>query len=125
MKDRGGGTYPQRTGGRPAGGAGRPSGPAARPVAATEAGPRWRRLRRPPGGGAPTGAPPAGGRGGMPGRRPPQRRARRRRRNLEELEPTQLTTYQPSTAPVPDGEIIIERGSTARDLGPEAEPQRR
>ncbi len=54
----------------------------------------------------------------MPGRRPPQRRARRRRRNLEELEPTQLTTYQPSTAPVPEGEIIIERGSTARDLGP-------
>ena len=48
----------------------------------------------------------------------PKRRARRRRRNLEELEPTQLTTYQPSTAPVPDGEIIIERGSTARDLGP-------
>ena len=59
-----------------------------------------------------------GGRGGMPGRRPPQRRARRRRRNLEELEPTQLTTYQPSTAPVPEGEVIIERGSTARDLGP-------
>jgi translation initiation factor IF-2 len=54
----------------------------------------------------------------MPGRRPPQRRARRRRRNLEELEPTQLTTYMPSTAPVPDGEVIIERGSTARDLGP-------
>ena len=53
----------------------------------------------------------------MPGRRPPQRRARRRRRNLEELEPTQLTTYQPSTAPVPDGEIIIERGY-GRDLGP-------
>ncbi len=54
----------------------------------------------------------------MPGRRPPQRRARRRRRNLEELEPTQLTTYQPSTAPVPEGEVIVERGSTARDLGP-------
>jgi len=54
----------------------------------------------------------------MPGRRPPQRRARRRRRNLEELEPTQLTTYQPSTAPVPEGELIVERGSTARDLGP-------
>ena len=45
-------------------------------------------------------------------------RARRRRRNLEELEPTQLTTYQPSTAPVPEGEVIVERGSTARDLGP-------
>jgi len=54
----------------------------------------------------------------MTGRRPPQRRARRRRRNLEELEPTQLTTYQPSTAPVPEGELIVERGSTARDLGP-------
>jgi translation initiation factor IF-2 len=37
---------------------------------------------------------------------------------LEELEPTQMTTYMPSTAPVPDGEIIVERGSTARDLGP-------
>jgi translation initiation factor IF-2 len=34
------------------------------------------------------------------------------------LEPTQLTSYQPSTAPVPDGEVIVERGSTARDLGP-------
>ena len=114
-----GGSYPQRTGGRPAGGAGRPAGtggPAGggyggRPAGGGGFGGR-------PGGGAPTGAPPPGGRGGMPGRRPPQRRARRRRRNLEELEPTQLTTYQPSTAPVPEGEIIIERGSTARDLGP-------
>jgi translation initiation factor IF-2 len=112
----GGGSYPQRTGGRPAGGGGRPGGG---PGGGGGFGGR-------PGGGfggrsgagAPAGAPPAGGRGGMPGRRPPQRRARRRRRNLEELEPTQLTTYQPSTAPVPEGEIIIERGSTARDLGP-------
>jgi translation initiation factor IF-2 len=112
----GGGSYPQRTGGRPAGGGGRPAGG---PGGGGGFGGR-------PGGGfggrsgagAPAGAPPQGGRGGMPGRRPPQRRARRRRRNLEELEPTQLTTYQPSTAPVPEGEIIIERGSTARDLGP-------
>ncbi len=36
---------------------------------------------------------------------------------MEELEPTQMTTYVPSTAPVPDGEVIIERGSTARDVG--------
>ena len=36
---------------------------------------------------------------------------------MEELEPTQLTAYAPSTAPVPEGEIIVERGSTARDLG--------
>ena len=100
--------YPQRTGGRPpsTGGAGRPSGGGGFP---------------PRGGGGfgrpSTGGPP-GGRGGLAGRRPPQRRARRRRRNLEELEPTQLTTYTPSTAPVPEGEIIVERGSTARDLGP-------
>ena len=50
--------------------------------------------------------------------RPTQRRPRRRRRNLEELEPTQLTTYTPSNAPVPDFEVIVERGSTARELGP-------
>jgi len=29
-----------------------------------------------------------------------------------------MTTWQPSSAPVPDGEIIIERGSTAKDVGP-------
>ena len=29
-----------------------------------------------------------------------------------------MTTWQPSSAPVPSGEIIIERGSTAKDLGP-------
>jgi len=58
-------------------------------------------------------------RGGPGGRgRPPQRRPRRRRRNLEELEPTQLTTYTPSSAPVPDYEVIVERGCTPRELGP-------
>jgi translation initiation factor IF-2 len=36
---------------------------------------------------------------------------------MEELEPTQMATYMPSTAPVPEGEVIIERGSTARDVG--------
>ena len=29
-----------------------------------------------------------------------------------------MTAYTPSTAPVPDTEVIVERGSTARDLGP-------
>ena len=29
-----------------------------------------------------------------------------------------MPTWQPSNAPVPEGEIIIERGSTAKDLGP-------
>src|SRR5580692_1820804 len=75
--------------------------------------------------GAPTsGAPGGPNRGGPPSRgtggpRGSQRKAtRRRRRNVEELEPTQMTTWQPSSLPVPDGEVIIERGSTARDVGP-------
>jgi translation initiation factor IF-2 len=29
-----------------------------------------------------------------------------------------MTSWQPSSAPVPSGEIIVERGSTAKDLGP-------
>ena len=29
-----------------------------------------------------------------------------------------MTTWQPSSAPVPQEEIIVERGSTAKDLGP-------
>ena len=36
----------------------------------------------------------------------------------EELQPTELGNYVPSNAPVPEGEIIVERGSTAQDLGP-------
>lgn len=48
-----------------------------------------------------------------------QRRPKRRRRDMEELEPTQLsTTYTPSTAPVPDYEVIVERGCTAQELAP-------
>ena len=69
---------------------------------------------RPGGGGAPPGF-----RGGPGARgRPPLRRPRRRRRNLEELEPTQLTTYTPSSAAVPETEVIVERGPTPRELGP-------
>jgi translation initiation factor IF-2 len=37
---------------------------------------------------------------------------------MEELEPTQLTTYTPSNAPVPEDEVVVERGSTAQDIGP-------
>ncbi|HWD72380.1 MAG TPA: GTP-binding protein, partial [Actinomycetota bacterium] len=37
---------------------------------------------------------------------------------MEELEPTQLTTYTPSNAPVPVDEVVVERGSTAQDIGP-------
>ncbi len=95
---------------RPSTGAPRPGGP--RPSA--------------PAGGFRGGAPAATGpsRGGLASRggggpRGSQRKTtRRRRRNIEELEPTQMTTWQPSSAPVPEGEIIIERGSTAKDVGP-------
>jgi translation initiation factor IF-2 len=112
-------------------GAGRPSGPgggsAGRPGAGTSTyrpgpgggagGGGFGGPRGGPGGGGPGG--PGGGRGGPAfGRGRPQQRRRRRRRNLEELEPTQATTYTPSNAPIPEGEVIIERGSTAQDIGP-------
>ena len=107
------GGYPQRSGGRPpstGGGVGRPGGGVGRPGGG---------FPGRAGAAGPVGSGPPPGRGGGLGRgRPPQRRGRRRRRSLEELEPTLMTTYMPSTAPVPDGEIIVERGSTARDLGP-------
>ncbi len=69
-----------------------------------------------PGGGGP-GGPGRGGPGG--GRRPPQRQSRsKRKRAFEEQEPTKLTRYEKSSAPVPEGEVIIERGSTAQEVGP-------
>ena len=37
---------------------------------------------------------------------------------MEELEPIQVTAYVPSNAPVPDTEVIVERGSTPQQLGP-------
>jgi translation initiation factor IF-2 len=36
----------------------------------------------------------------------------------EELEAQVPTSYVPSNAPVPEGDVIVERGSTAQDLGP-------
>ena len=58
--------------------------------------------------------------GGPPSRgRPTQRQSKRRsKKNFEELEPTQVTAYTPSNAPVPDHEVIVERGSTAQELAP-------
>ncbi len=37
---------------------------------------------------------------------------------MEELEPIQVTAYVPSSAPVPESEVIVERGSTPQQLGP-------
>ncbi len=79
-----------------------------------------------PGGGfaargtASAGASTPASRGPAPGRgRAPQRQSKRRsKKNFEELEPTQVTTYTPSNAPVPDTEVIMERGSTAQEFAP-------
>lgn len=115
------GSRPSGSGGRSSTGSssagGRSAGPSSRPGGASS-GPSGR-----PGsfGRGPIAPPPPGstrqGQGGARGRQP-QRRPRRRRRTLEELEPTQLTSYMPSDAPVPDHEVILERGSTAQDVGP-------
>jgi translation initiation factor IF-2 len=98
--------------GRPAfggggGGAGRPGGPGGGGFGARPGGP----------GGGPggPGGRPGGGRFAGGGRR---RRSGRRRRNYEELEAQELTRYTPSNAPVPEGEVIIERGSTAQEIAP-------
>ena len=71
-----------------------------------------------PGGGpgaAPGGGRPGGGRPGGPQQRPPRRKGRRRR-NREELQPMDIPTYTPASAPVPQGVVVIERGSTPQDL---------
>ena len=59
--------------------------------------------------------------GGPPGRGAPprgRRKGRRRRRQLEELEPQELPTYTAVDAPVPEGQIVLERGSTAQEMAP-------
>ena len=107
------------TSGRPGG----PSSPSRGPMPSGRrpAGPR----ESVPGAGAPApgrGGPgggrggPGGGRGG-PGGRPPRRKGRRRR-SREELQPMDAPSYTPEDAPVPDGEVVVERASTALDLGP-------
>ncbi|MBI1845179.1 MAG: translation initiation factor IF-2, partial [Actinobacteria bacterium] len=100
--------------GRPSGGpgSGGPGGPGGSPGG----GPGGQMLR-------PGQVPGAGGRPGGPGRGAPggprrRKSGGRRRRNREELQPQGLPVYTPDNAPIPEGEIIIERGSTAKELGP-------
>ena len=95
-------------GGPRTGGAPRPGGFAPRPGAPGAGGA--------PAGGPNRGGPPSRGTGGPRGSQ--RKKTSRRRRNVEELEPSQMTTWAPSNSPVPDGEIIVERGSTAKDVGP-------
>jgi translation initiation factor IF-2 len=79
---------------------------------------------RPGGGAPPMGGPGGGGPGGRPGggprgaQRTPPRRRGRRRRSREELQPMEVPTYTPASAPVPEGVVVIERASTPQDLGP-------
>ena len=123
-------------GGRPGGPPGmRPGG--ARPLGGARTGPLSRgpdaTYRTPPGApfrgapgagfpargaGRPGGGGPGGGPGGRGGGRPSGRRSRSRKASREELQAQSPTTYTASHAPVPEGEVIIERGSTAQELAP-------
>jgi translation initiation factor IF-2 len=94
-------------------GAGRPSGYPPRPSGGPSGGPPGR-----PGGGGGPGGRPGGGPRPSGQRRPPRRTGRRRRRrDQDELQP-QFTAYTSSDAPVPEGEIIIERGVSAQEFAP-------
>jgi len=97
-----GGPQPGGFGGpRPGGGPGRPGGGPGGPGG----GPR-------PGGGP---GRPGGGPRPSGGRRAP--RGRRRRRGEEELQPGEIR-YTESTAPVPEGIVVIERGVSAQEFAP-------
>ncbi len=120
---------PPPGGGRPrSGGPGGSGGGGGRPGAPSGGGGGRSGFRSGPRpGGSPGGPPPGGGRGGPPGRGGPnrgpanrgrQRRKTRRRRNREELTPMDVPTYTSEDAPVPKGVVVIERASTAQDLGP-------
>ncbi|MCC6185178.1 MAG: translation initiation factor IF-2 [Microthrixaceae bacterium] len=111
------GPAPTRPGGpgrSPGGPAGRGPRPAGSPGGGFNRGPGG---GFPPGGGGAPGGPPGRGRGPGGGPRPPRRKGRRRR-NREELQPMDIPTYTPATAPVPEGVSVIERASTPQDLGP-------
>jgi len=121
-----GGARPGGPGGPRPGG---PGGPGGRPgFGPRPGGPGGPGGPRPggPGAGGP-GGPRPGGPGGGPGgpggrpngqRRAPRKKSRaRRRREFDELQP-QFTSYTNSNAPVPEGTVIIERGSSAQDFAP-------
>ncbi|MGA0080868.1 MAG: translation initiation factor IF-2 [Ilumatobacteraceae bacterium] len=101
--------------GRPGGGPGRPGGPSAgRPGGGPGGG-------RPGGPGGPGGGRPGGGPGGRGSgqRRSPKKKSRaRRRQDFDEMLPQATTSYSQSNAPVPEGVIIIERGSSAQEFAP-------
>jgi translation initiation factor IF-2 len=102
-----GSSRPAPAGARPGGGGGYRGGPGGGAA-------------RPGGGAGPGGGGARPGGAGRPGggRRPPRRTGRRRRRrDQEDLQP-QATMYTSSDVPVPDGEIIVERGVSSQEFGP-------
>ena len=95
--------------GRPSG-PGRPGGPGAGRPGGGPSGPGG------PGGGRPGGGP--GGRGSGQRRSPKKKSRARRRQDFDEMLPQATTSYSQSNAPVPEGVIIIERGSSAQEFAP-------
>ena len=110
-------------GGRPGGGPGRPGGPGAGRPGGGFGGPGAGRPGGGPGGpGGPGGGRPGGGGPGGRGngqRRSPKKKSRaRRRQDFDEMLPQATTSYSQSNAPVPEGVVIIERGSSAQEFAP-------
>ena len=107
--------------GRPSG-PGRPGGPGAGRPGGGFGGPGGGRPGGGPGGpGGPGGGRPGGGPGGRGNgqRRSPKKKSRaRRRQDFDEMLPQATTSYSQSNAPVPEGVIIIERGSSAQEFAP-------
>ncbi|MFM7962731.1 MAG: translation initiation factor IF-2, partial [Actinomycetota bacterium] len=95
---------------RPGGAGPRPGAPGARP-----AGGRGSGLGRQIGG--PQGRGP-GARGGGQRRGPRKKTREQRRKDMEQLQALQPTQYVPSSAPVPEGPIVVERGSSAQEFAP-------
>ena len=112
--------------GRPSGGpgAGRPGGPSRSfggPGAGRQSGgPGGPGAGRPGGGpGGPGGGRPgAGGRGNGQRRSPKKKSRARRRQDFDEMLPQSTMGYTASNAPVPEGVIVIERGSSAQEFAP-------
>jgi len=71
-----------------------------------------------PSSGKPSSGKPSGGRPGGPNQRPQRKKKSRRRRRQEELQPMDTPAYTPEDAPVPEGEIVIERASSPIDVAP-------
>ena len=109
--------------GRPSGGPSRPGGPGAGRNGGGFGGPGGGRPGSGPGGpGGPGGGRPGsggpGGRGNGQRRSPKKKSRARRRQDFDEMLPQATTSYSQSNAPVPEGIVIIERGSSAQEFAP-------